>query len=820
MGVEGTTGRVGTVNCRNAAFGFLVRMTLAAIVLSTAAVGIRALPASALASIWYAYPGGTSASPSSCPQTAVVANECSLPQALTNALDGDTVVLEAGMYVPASNAVFAITTSITLQGQAGTTVLQGNGAAVLTVGPSTTVTISGIEITGGSTTGGTGGLSSQGTSLTLIDTEVDHNSTINGYGGGIFNYPGTLTLLNSTVADNSATYGGGGIYSGTCGSAVVAIDSTFAGNSGSSGGAIYNQCQATIESSTFMDNSAASGPDVFNYQATMTSTGGLFADGCTLNSSSLVDDGYNADPDGSCTNSGPGDTTSATVAGDLGSLTNNGGPTPTVRPTSGNAALTLIPASTSVTVNASPYVLCPTTDQRGAVSLAGHACDAGAVQTSGLFTPSTPTISNLPSGGSYGGGLTATVSTNGDGVKSVTSSTTSVCTAIGLSVHYVGVGQCTLTAHVAAGTTYGAADGVPQSFSVSKGAPSTPTISDLPTSGFNGAGFTATVSTNGDGVKSVTSSTTSVCTASGLSVDYVGVGQCTLTAHVTAGTTYAASDGISQSFTVDAAVAPPPSGVPTATFGSPTSQTVSGTSPTTITSTSSGTSATVIVPGGALPPGTVISVYPVTNATALEALRAPRTKDLSGVGSGFFPIGKSYVTSFAVSWQTPTGTSPPAGSMITMTIVDPSIPLGATVWQVTSSGLMLAGLATSSGAVTVTFTQDPLFMLSATPHVVIPSAALEHLGKKIPVKLHCEAARCRGTAEFVVAATLKGSSKIKYHVIATTTFNVAAGKSAVVDLLLNGRGRRVIRSAHHVVDGTLSLSLRNGPLELITGEVA
>ncbi len=168
----------------------------------------------------------------------------------------------------------------------------------------------------------------------------------------------------------------------------------------------------------------------------------------------------------------------------------------------------------------------------------------------GKEAPTTPTISNLPASGTYGGGFTAIVSTDGDGTKSVTSNSTGVCTASGLAVSYVGVGTCSLTAHVAAGTNYGAADGTAQSFSVGKEAPTTPTISNLPASGTYGGGFTAIVSTDGDGTKSVTSNSTGVCTASGLAVSYVGVGTCSLTAHVAAGTNYGAADGTAQSFSV------------------------------------------------------------------------------------------------------------------------------------------------------------------------------------------------------------------------------------------------------------------------------
>jgi len=91
-------------------------------------------------------------------------------------------------------------------------------------------------------------------------------------------------------------------------------------------------------------------------------------------------------------------------------------------------------------------------------------------------TPSTPSISNLPTSAAYGGSFTPTVSTTGDGTTSVTSSTTSVCTVDPTSglVSYVGAGTCTLDAHVAAGTNFTSADGTDQSFTVVAAKPSVP----------------------------------------------------------------------------------------------------------------------------------------------------------------------------------------------------------------------------------------------------------------------------------------------------------------------------------------------------------
>ncbi len=86
---------------------------------------------------------------------------------------------------------------------------------------------------------------------------------------------------------------------------------------------------------------------------------------------------------------------------------------------------------------------------------------------------------------------------------------------------------------------------------------STPSITNLPVTATPGGGFTAVISTNGDGPQSVTSSTPGVCTAVGLAVSYVGVGVCMLTAHVGNGDSFAGADGSPQSFSVSQTPAGP-----------------------------------------------------------------------------------------------------------------------------------------------------------------------------------------------------------------------------------------------------------------------
>jgi hypothetical protein len=174
----------------------------------------------------------------------------------------------------------------------------------------------------------------------------------------------------------------------------------------------------------------------------------------------------------------------------------------------------------------------------------------------------TPSISNLPSSPTWssGGGFTAVLNaTDSDGVQSVTSSTPAVCTASGLVVTYVTAGTCTLTAQTAASTDYLVASGGAQTFTILQATPTGTTITNIPPNPVYQGNFTATVGTSSDGLTSVSSSTTGVCTVVGFNVSFVEVGTCTLTAHVGADTNFMAGTGTAQSFSVGLATPSTPS---------------------------------------------------------------------------------------------------------------------------------------------------------------------------------------------------------------------------------------------------------------------
>jgi sugar lactone lactonase YvrE len=80
--------------------------------------------------------------------------------------------------------------------------------------------------------------------------------------------------------------------------------------------------------------------------------------------------------------------------------------------------------------------------------------------------------------------------------------------------------------------------------------PTTPSITNLPSSGLVGGAFTPSVATTGDGGTAVSSNSPSVCAVTGSTVTYVGMGTCSLTARVGIGAVYGARWGVPQMFTV------------------------------------------------------------------------------------------------------------------------------------------------------------------------------------------------------------------------------------------------------------------------------
>jgi hypothetical protein len=300
----------------------------------------------------------------------------------------------------------------------------------------------------------------------------------------------------------------------------------------------------------------------------------------------------------------------------------------------------------------------------------------------------TPTvaITNIPTSAIYGGSFHPTFTTSGDGtVFTATSTTPSVCTVNGGTgtVNYVGVGTCTLTASVAATTDYTAATGSPQSFLV---APATPTVSitNIPTSAIYGGSFLPTFITSGNGtVFTATSTTLSVCTVSATgTVNYVGVGTCTLTASVGATTDYTAATGSPQSFLVAPAT-------PTVSITNmPTSFTVGGSFNPTFTTSGDGT------------------VFTATSTTpSVCTVSATGTVHFVGTGTCSLTATVAATTDYTTASSTATtqSSSAPATPLSTPTVSITNIPSSATY-----GGSFLPTFITSGNGTVFTATSTTL----------------------------------------------------------------------------------------------------------------
>jgi hypothetical protein len=295
--------------------------------------------------------------------------------------------------------------------------INGPGADQFVVRPNTGVTtqifqhftaagFSGMTIRDASASGGAGGILAFG-SVTVNRCFITNNF-VNGAGGGVNLIGGSHVITDSTISGNTSSSQGGGINNQA--NPLELINCTISGNSGSvAGGAgmfvgAFSPNQATtvtIRSCTFSGNAinGTPGPTTGKTLQLTTSTTGTITS--TIGNSifeglapqigvvqtqpgtlSLTSVGGNVSSDNSGGLAAPADLVNTNP--NLGPLTNNGGPMPTLALLPGSPA---IDAGNSALVTNPPYAGPPFFDQRGAgfPRIFGGAVDAGAfeVQTSG-----------------------------------------------------------------------------------------------------------------------------------------------------------------------------------------------------------------------------------------------------------------------------------------------------------------------------------------------------------------------------------------------------------------------------------------------------
>ena len=324
------------------------------------------------------------------------------------------------MNIPANTTITGPTTGsgptltqlVTVSGNHAHTVFQVNPGVVA---------ISGLTIANGVTTSelSAGGITVSGGSLTVSNSTFSGNSTTGGIdvsSGAIanFSFDGTVTVSNSTFSGNFTsnldfTVGAIGNFSrGT----VTVSNSTFSGNSGGnanqSGGAIENEGNGTITlKNNLFDNNSSTGPSssngVNNLQGTTNASHNLFADGDQC--------------------SGCSETNDTTIPGssNLGPLGSYGGPTQTLLPLPGSAAIC---AGVAESVNSTPI----TADQRGVAiptTYNGTRCyDIGAVQTDYALSFSTQPPASVLTGTPMSPAPAVTVTEDGNLLTAASASVT------------------------------------------------------------------------------------------------------------------------------------------------------------------------------------------------------------------------------------------------------------------------------------------------------------------------------------------------------------------------------------------------------------
>ena len=246
------------------------------------------------------------------------------------------------------------------------------------------------------------------------EVDADYDSFISNQstniGGAIWVEGGTVETSWSDFANNKASTQGGAIE---CDSGHLYVErNTFSGNASNSGntsysnygGAIYSSCYLVVAESTFYGNSAQGSEGGALYQSGTKYAGVFFStfvsntaqegaamsgeNGASLGlqdsilatnthghtcAGAIASFGYNLADDSDCGGALSDPTDKPNVTLTMGSLINNGGPTPTIMPATGNPAINNIPT-------AETYCTIQKTDQRGYTRPAGTGCDSGAVE--------------------------------------------------------------------------------------------------------------------------------------------------------------------------------------------------------------------------------------------------------------------------------------------------------------------------------------------------------------------------------------------------------------------------------------------------------
>ena len=193
----------------------------------------------------------------------------SLREAIAIAKNGDTIQFSRNLAqktIALENGQLLLNKSIIIDGQnaPGLTISGNYSSRVFQVEPNTEATLKTFRIAEGKTNGAGGGIRArQGSSLTLVNTQIDNN--ISELGGGLrLGHMAKATIIDSqfngndgTLTSKNAGFSAGAISTDSRAELIVE-GTTFMNNQGFNGGAIYaySTVQFTVEDSVFKNNAA------------------------------------------------------------------------------------------------------------------------------------------------------------------------------------------------------------------------------------------------------------------------------------------------------------------------------------------------------------------------------------------------------------------------------------------------------------------------------------------------------------------------------------------------------------------------------------
>jgi hypothetical protein len=164
--------------------------------------------------------------------------------------------------------------------------------------------------------------------------------------------------------------------------------------------------------------------------------------------------------------------------------------------------------------------------------------------------------STAPAGATVGGptyNVTATASSGLAVAFTIDAAAASVCSISGSTVSFIGAGTCVIDANQAGDANYNPAPQVQQSFAVGKGSQTINFTSTAPAGAkVGGPTYTATATASSGLTVTLTidASASAVCSISGSTVSFIGVGTCVIDANQAGDANYNAATQVQQSFAV------------------------------------------------------------------------------------------------------------------------------------------------------------------------------------------------------------------------------------------------------------------------------